>query len=93
MLWGVWYPQDNEPALDRDIRLEFARPHWEALTKAERHTLLRLSLADLGLKAAGADVGASARGYDCTGRPAAPSALLPLSPPRARDSVPGRPRR
>lgn len=54
-----WYPkQEEQPALDRDIRLEFARPHWEALSKAERHGLLRLTLADLGVKAASADVGA-----------------------------------
>ena len=59
--------QEEQPALDRDIRLEFARPHWEALSKAERHALLRLSLSDLGVKAAGADVGACHRHAACVG--------------------------
>ena len=59
---GVAHPSclqepNGTATLDRDTRMEFARPHWEALSKAERHALLRVSLADLDGKAASADVG------------------------------------
>jgi hypothetical protein len=59
---GVTHPSclqepNGTATLDRDTRMEFARPHWEALSKAERHALLLVSLADLDGKAASADVG------------------------------------
>ena len=43
---------------DRDARLEFSRPFWEALSKAERHALLQLPLDALAARAAASDFGA-----------------------------------
>jgi hypothetical protein len=50
--------QPEEVLPDREQRLEFARPFWEALSKAERHALLKLPLDALAARAAATDVGA-----------------------------------
>jgi len=46
------------PLPDREARLEFSRPFWEALPKTERHALLELPLDGLATRAAASDVGA-----------------------------------
>jgi len=43
---------------DRDAQLEFSRPFWEALPKAQRHALLQLPLDALQARAAASDFGA-----------------------------------
>jgi hypothetical protein len=53
--------QPEEVLPDREQRLEFARPFWEALSKSERHALLKLPLDALAARAAATDVGARLR--------------------------------
>jgi hypothetical protein len=80
-------PQPEEVLPDREQRLEFARPFWEALSKAERHALLKLPLDALAARAAASDVGARPRR-------AAPARVAAV--PRARRAAPrraARPRR
>jgi len=50
---GLLARQEEEQAraLDRETRLDFARPHYEAMSPAERHALLRVPISELVMAA------------------------------------------
>jgi hypothetical protein len=41
------FRQEVDEALSRDTQLEFARPHYELMTKEERHAQLSVPISEL----------------------------------------------